>query len=377
MVKKNLAKGLVKKVITVAIAAFLSMSTLMAGTTTVFADENTSQNPDGNDDDLNNTPDSNKDDEDPGNEDPNNENSEEKDWYLAHYYVRYEKYDRPDENVNDPVVNYTGNMHSGRIKIEKSVEDPMGELKFEDKLNDTNSTKLEIQLADGTTNVVPLYTGNMDDITKNSVVDTLLDDDDQPSIDDCLKEMGYTQEQIDKWGLTINWYRTMYYAAEKDNGENYYHVDGEVIATKSGKEKEEEKKEEKKEDNVTPVTPNPTPTPIPDPTPDPTPNPDPIQVEIEDEDTPLVDTPVDEEEQVEIEDEDTPLADTPDLEEDEDTVEITDEDTPLADTVEIDEEDVPLSDNPLTGDSLPFVWGGLAVLAASGLFLAEKKKKMD
>ena len=46
----------------------------------------------------------------------------------------------------------------------------------------------------------------------------------------------------------------------------------------------------------------------------------------------------------------------------------------------IEDEDTPLSDNPLTGDSVSVLWAVLAVMAAMGLlvvFVAGKRKKED
>lgn len=95
----------------------------------------------------------------------------------------------------------------------------------------------------------------------------------------------------------------------------------------------------------------------------------------------------------EIEDEDVPLADVPDvadedidtdddLEEDldEDATDLEDEDVPLAvldldEPVDIPDADVPLSDNPETGDALTATWIGTAAASVAGLFGASRKKR--
>lgn len=97
--------------------------------------------------------------------------------------------------------------------------------------------------------------------------------------------------------------------------------------------------------------------------------------------------------ETEIEDEDVPLADVPDvadedidtdddLEEDldEDVTDLEDEDVPLAvldldEPVDIPDADVPLSDNPETGDALTATWIGTAAASVAGLFGASRKKR--
>lgn len=121
-----------------------------------------------------------------------------------------------------------------------------------------------------------------------------------------------------------------------------------------------------------PETPQPE-TPQPE-TPQPeTPQPETTETEIEDEDVPLADVP-------DVADEDIDTDD--DLEEDldEDVTDLEDEDVPLAvldldEPVDIPDADVPLSDNPETGDALTATWIGTAAASVAGLFGASRKKR--
>ena len=103
------------------------------------------------------------------------------------------------------------------------------------------------------------------------------------------------------------------------------------------------------------------------------PQPETPETEIEDEDVPLADVP-------DVADEDIDTDD--DLEEDldEDVTDLEDEDVPLAvldldEPVDIPDADVPLSDNPETGDALTATWIGTAAASVAGLFGASRKKR--
>ncbi|MGN0337513.1 MAG: hypothetical protein ACI4EE_08500 [Lachnospiraceae bacterium] len=148
------------------------------------------------------------------------------------------------------------------------------------------------------------------------------------------------------------------------------------------------KKDLVKEDNGGTETPQPE-TPSPEPstpeTPQPeTPSPEPSapeapqsetqETEIADEDVPLSDV-------ADVIDEDTDLDDEQDADEqDEDLTDLEDEEVPLAvldldEPVDIPDEDVPLSENPETGDAMTATWLGTAAASVAGLFGASRKKR--
>lgn len=137
--------------------------------------------------------------------------------------------------------------------------------------------------------------------------------------------------------------------------------------------------------------------PTPEPTIDPTPitTPDHVTTEITDDETPLAPNPSDDmdndttTEPTDIDDEDVPLSDGNDVD-NEDTsaieeIEIDDEDVPLADfptedeeVTDILDEEIPLSDNPMTGDNDSILWAVFAICSVIGLvilFAIHKCKK--
>ena len=194
------------------------------------------------------------------------------------------------------------------------------------------------------------------------------------------KTQAYFQSKdIDITNLTSENYSIYWYVVKYHN--DGWHVDG-ILMPKS---------------SDTDIEPTPEPEPDPEPTIDPTPiiTPDPVITEIPYDDTPLApnpsddmddDTTVEPVEPIEIDDEDVPLSDGTDVD-NEDTsaieeIEIDDEDVPLADfptedeeVTDILDEEIPLSDNPMTGDSDSILWAIIAICSAFGLailFATEK-----
>lgn len=162
---------------------------------------------------------------------------------------------------------------------------------------------------------------------------------------------------------SIYWYVVKYH---KDG----WHVDGILLPKSSNTDIE------------------PPPEPEPEPTIDPTPiiTPDPVITEIPYDDTPSAPNPSDDMdndttvEPIDIDDEDVPLSDGNDVD-NEDTsaieeIEIDDEDVPLADfptedeeVTDILDEEIPLSDNPMTGDSDSIFWAIMAICSVIGLVI--------
>ena len=123
----------------------------------------------------------------------------------------------------------------------------------------------------------------------------------------------------------------------------------------------------------TPETPQPE-TPSPEPSAPEAPQSETQETEIADEDVPLSDV-------ADVIDEDTDLDDEQDADEqDEDLTDLEDEEVPLAvldldEPVDIPDEDVPLSENPETGDAMTATWLGTAAASVAGLFGASRKKR--
>ena len=191
------------------------------------------------------------------------------------------------------------------------------------------------------------------------------------------KTQAYFQSKdIDITNLTSENYSIYWYVVKYHN--DGWHVDG-ILMPKS---------------SDTDIEPTPEPEPDPEPTIDPTPiiTPDPVITEIPYDDTPLAPNPSDDmdndttTEPTDIDDEDVPLSDGSDMD-NEDTsaieeIDIDDEDVPLADfptedeeVTDILDEEIPLSDNPMTGDSDSILWAIIAICSAFGLailFATEK-----
>ena len=194
------------------------------------------------------------------------------------------------------------------------------------------------------------------------------------------KTQAYFQSKdIDITNLTSENYSIYWYVVKYHN--DGWHVDG-ILMPKS---------------SDTDIEPTPEPEPDPEPTIDPTPiiTPDPVITEIPYDDTPLApnpsddmddDTTIEPTEPTDIDDEDVPLSDGSDMD-NEDTsaieeIDIDDEDVPLADfptedeeVTDILDEEIPLSDNPMTGDSDSIFWAIMAICSAFGLailFATEK-----
>ena len=194
------------------------------------------------------------------------------------------------------------------------------------------------------------------------------------------KTQAYFQSKdIDITELTSENYSIYWYVVKYHN--DGWHVDG-ILMPKS---------------SDTDIEPTPEPEPDPEPTIDPTPitTPDPVITEITDDETPSApnpsddidnDTTVESVEPTDIDDEDVPLSDGSDMD-NEDTsaieeIDIDDEDVPLADfptedeeVTDILDEEIPLSDNPMTGDSDSILWAIIAICSAFGLailFATEK-----
>ena len=194
------------------------------------------------------------------------------------------------------------------------------------------------------------------------------------------KTQAYFQSKdIDITNLTSENYSIYWYVVKYHN--DGWHVDG-ILMPKS---------------SDTDIEPTPEPEPDPEPTIDPTPiiTPDPVITEIPYDDTPLApnpsddmddDTTIEPTEPTDIDDEDVPLSDGSDMD-NEDTsaieeIDIDDEDVPLADfptedeeVTDILDEEIPLSDNPMTGDSASIFWAIMAIFSIFGLaipFVTEK-----
>ena len=188
------------------------------------------------------------------------------------------------------------------------------------------------------------------------------------------KTQAYFQSKdIDITNLTSENYSIYWYVVKYHN--DGWHVDGILMPKSSDTDIE----------------------PDPEPTIDPTPiiTPDPVITEIPYDDTPLApnpsddmddDTTIEPTEPTDIDDEDVPLSDGSDMD-NEDTsaieeIDIDDEDVPLADfptedeeVTDILDEEIPLSDNPMTGDSDSILWAIIAICSAFGLailFATEK-----
>ena len=215
-------------------------------------------------------------------------------------------------------------------------------------------------------------------------------------------ELGLNKDDIEKYNLSINWYRLnfgnhidgeiVYYTVD-ENGEKVKKTfssaddittwvdDNEHVWTKDSetgkaidltqKKMDEEKAEEVKkvEETYTPIVIRP--------------RPEEIEVEIE------VEKPEENVPTTEIEEEETPLVETPESEiqeeeiseeeaDDEEIVDIEDEEVAKSDapiqkkqsvkeTKEIEDMEVALSENPLTGDETPWGWMILAVTSLAGL----------
>ena len=404
MVNKKFLKGIVKKVVTVAVAVFVMTATVAVGTTTVFAEETETPAPETPEPENPETP-TNPDTTAPETpENPDNKQEPTEEIIKAHFYIRDDNKNRPEGNVNDASSNYTDSVYFGSIKKVAVTNEGDEQVEKISLKNGEDNKEASSETDNANTKYAYKDTGI------NTVEDLLREKPGKSDCDKALRDMGYTQEQIDAYGLTINWYRTMFYnETDKKTGEKYYHVDGEVVATipdGTGK-KEPITDPTPVTPDPTPVTPDPapltpdpdptpTPEPTPTPTPEPTPTPDPAPVTPNptptQEPTPTSTpdptpastpepTPIPDSQPTVIEEEETPLAETPDVEEEaEEPVEIEDEETPLADTTdeeettEIEDEETPLSDNPQTGDSFPLAWTGLALVAAGGLAVSRKRK---
>lgn len=118
---------------------------------------------------------------------------------LARFFLLYKDRNEeiPVENVDDPVIKYTKTQIYGALTKAVVTYEENGALAIPD---------------DG-------YTTVEDYIRKGPSAE---------EIKQLLIEAGYTEEEIERYGLTIDWFRTMSYSHE-----NYYHVDGRVIATKN------------------------------------------------------------------------------------------------------------------------------------------------
>lgn len=194
------------------------------------------------------------------------------------------------------------------------------------------------------------------------------------------KTQAYFQSKdIDITNLTSENYSIYWYVVKYHN--DGWHVDGILLPKSSNTDIE------------------PTPEPEPEPTIDPTPvtTPDPVITENPYDDTPIVPSPSDDVdddttveptiESTDITDEDVPLAEEIDTDDEEmsvvEEINIDDEDVPLVDfptdeaeDTDIIDEEVPLSDNPLTGDNTSVFWVmmafcsvlGLAILFVSGKY---------
>lgn len=156
---------------------------------------------------------------------------------------------------------------------------------------------------------------------------------------------------------------------------------GEVYKKDLVKEPEKEPENEPVTEYTDPAyTPGPSEpsTPQPD-TPEPStpeaPQPDTPETEIADEDVPLSDGTDVFDEDIDLNDDDQDVDD-----QDEDLTDLEDEGVPLAvldldEPVDIPDEDVPLSENPETGDAMTATWLGTAAASVAGLFGASRKKR--
>ena len=121
---------------------------------------------------------------------------------LARFFLLYKDRNEeiPDENVDDPVIKYTKAKIYGALTKGVVTYEENGALAIPD---------------DG-------YAAVEDYLRKGPSAE---------EIKQLLIEAGYTQEEIEYYGLTIDWFRTMSYSHE-----NYYHVDGRVIAARNADE---------------------------------------------------------------------------------------------------------------------------------------------
>ena len=121
---------------------------------------------------------------------------------LARFFLLYKDRNEeiPDENVDDPVIKYTKAKIYGALTKDVVTYEENGAL----AIPDNGYATVEAYIRKGPS---------------------------AEEIKQLLIEAGYTQEEIEYYGLTIDWFRTMSYSHE-----NYYHVDGRVIATRNADE---------------------------------------------------------------------------------------------------------------------------------------------
>ena len=297
------------------------------------------------------------------------------------------------ENISDETVAVNTNVNF-YIQLDNAVMDVEGDINFRDTKYFSGSVAKSTIDPNLSTDFQYAGKGTDEDSvfqTDSNIRDTILGQpgyvSNCPNNEDVFlslqndhtgKTQAYFQSKdIDIAELTSENYSIYWYVVKYHN--DGWHVDGILMPKSSDTDVE------------------PTPEPEPEPTIDPTPitTPDLVITEIPDDDTPSEPNPSDDMdddttvEPINIDDEDVPLSDGTDVD-NEDTsaieeIEIDDEDVPLADfptedeeVTDILDEEIPLSDNPMTGDNDSVLWAIMAICSVIGLvilFAIHKCKK--